>query len=124
MSLARSAGIEWLLHLDIDELWYSPLATCQRNAPAFFAALPPDKLQVSFWNHEAVPPLELHHRGHPRPGVTDETLPCWFEATCLFKTHAAFTRTPEAHSERSGHGEHLLTTSVTMAPCTYTPVVK
>lgn len=49
MRRARQEGIEWLLHCDIDELWYSPMReSCQRDARPFFAALPPSILQVNF----------------------------------------------------------------------------
>ncbi len=52
MQLARADGLDWLLHLDIDELLHVP-ATGPRLADYFAAHGHTD--MVSFANHEAVP---------------------------------------------------------------------
>ena len=69
------------MHVDIDELWYSPWASAQRNAPAVFAALPDSVHEVVFSNHEVVPSLG------EREGSS------WFRDLTLFKVHSNFTRT-------------------------------
>ena len=56
MRVAKEGGIEWLLHVDIDEIWYSPHPAVQTHAPIFFGAVPKHILQLTFLNHEAVPP--------------------------------------------------------------------
>ena len=74
MSRARAGGFEWLIHLDSDELWYSPLAAVQqRGAALFFEAVHPAVAQVSFHNHEAVPPRpsESHSATNAAPADTD-----------------------------------------------------
>ena len=102
---ARQDGFDWLLHIDIDELWYSPMAAVQaEGAPAFFAALHPSVAEVSFRNFEAVPPAPP--ASGPEP---DDAGECWFERTRLFKPHTAFTRSPEANRARDikSNGQHL-----------------
>lgn len=74
--LAIASGIHWLLHIDIDELWYSPSPAACTNAPAFFAAVPDGVGELVFHNMEAVPPVE----------GTD----CWFTDCTLFKPNEAF----------------------------------
>ena len=102
---ARADGIDWLLHVDIDELWYSPLESVQRDgAAAFFAAVHPSVSQLCFLNHEAVPP-QPHTDGDggsdAADGVTgDSHGSCWFEDVRLFKPHEAFTRGFAENEER------------------------
>ena len=85
ISLAASAGFDWILHIDIDELWYSPIPSAQRDAPAVFAAAPDCVQQLVFSNHEAV------------PQYNDSD--CWFTSHTLFKIHNHFTRGPKANEE-------------------------
>ena len=70
---ARAGGVDWLLHIDIDELWYSPHPACQRDARQSFRAVPPSVSELIFHNHEAVP------RYASREGE------CWFTRNTLFK---------------------------------------
>ena len=89
MELAGTAGFDWLLHIDIDELWYSPVPDAQQDAPRVFATAPEYVTELVFHNHEAVAQME--------------DSPCWFTSHTLFKVHSAFTRSPEenvAHEER------------------------
>lgn len=83
---ARAAvdGCDWILHLDVDELWYSPLDVAQRDAPAAFARCPDDVHQLIFNNLEAVPRF-----ADPPTGGS------WFTHQTLFKVHPCFTRTLE-----------------------------
>ena len=83
------------------------MPTVQQNAPEFFAAVAPDVIQLTFHNHEAVPPpsyaaatSSVSSGGQPT-GASE----CWFEATTLFKPHTAFTRSPKAHAERTWRAE-------------------
>ena len=39
-ALAADQGFDWLLHVDIDELWYSPCEGAQYDAPAAFMCCP------------------------------------------------------------------------------------
>jgi hypothetical protein len=88
------------VHLDIDELWYSPLAKVQAHgAPLFFAEVHPAVAEVSFRNHEAVP---------PPPPAGDELAgadACCFESVRLFKPHSAFTRGVAANEKRDREAE-------------------
>ena len=67
IGLAASDGFDWLLHVDIDELWYSPIPSARRDAPAVFAAAPESVLQLIFPNHEAVPQMEDSDVTHAPP---------------------------------------------------------
>ena len=49
---AWSAGYDWLLQLDIDELLYLPRAAERTDARAFFASVPRRYEHVAFHNHE------------------------------------------------------------------------
>jgi hypothetical protein len=52
MALAREDGFEWLLHIDSDELFYSP----SQSAAAHFASLEDQRLEtIVYMNYEAVP---------------------------------------------------------------------
>lgn len=53
--LAESAGFDWILHVDADELLYFPDAACRNDAPAWFAAVPDGVEQVHFHNLECIP---------------------------------------------------------------------
>ncbi|KAL1521482.1 hypothetical protein AB1Y20_021144 [Prymnesium parvum] len=86
VELARAAGVDWLLHCDIDELWYSPLPHAQRDAPSVFAAVPDGVGQLIFHNHEAVAPYA--------------DVSCWFSEMRYFKVHPAFCRS-RAVNERN-----------------------
>ena len=78
---ATADGYDWLLHVDIDELWFSPSKGAQRDAPSAFALAPADVHELVFMNHEAVPRYDEGADG------------CWFTHQTLFKVHGAFTRT-------------------------------
>ena len=78
IALAAADGFDWLLHVDIDELWYSPVPSAQRDAPSVFAAAPDSVTEIIFPNHEAVPQLEDSD--------------CWFTSHTLFKVASTFTR--------------------------------
>ena len=80
VGLATSAHLDWLLHVDIDELWYCPTAVTRQDAPAVFAAAPADVNELRFHNHEAVQRME-----HAQ---------CWFTHSTLFKVRTASRARP------------------------------
>ena len=55
IALASRGGLEWLLHIDVDEAFLPG----RLAPPAFFAALPSEAQQVFFSNLEGVPESEL-----------------------------------------------------------------
>src|SRR6185312_3882881 len=68
LEMARQQKIDWLLHIDIDELFYSP----EQDIKEYFQRLSADKIAgISFLNHEAIP---------ARTNATDI-----FRETTLFK---------------------------------------
>ena len=72
LSDAWSAGFDWLLQLDIDELLYLPREAEREDARLFFAKVPLEYDRVAFHNHEVMPCESLD--------ASD-----WFEERCLFK---------------------------------------
>jgi len=82
---AFSAGMHWLLHIDIDELLYLPERDFRMDAPAWFARANPDVDVLRFHNHECVPDSF---------DVVD-----WFREVTLFKVHCRFLRHPEDPAE-------------------------
>ena len=83
VSAATSSGLDWLLHMDIDELWYVPTAAGRADAPIVFSAVPADVGELKLYNHEVV------QRMAPAE--------CWFTQATLFKVHGAFTRSVAAN---------------------------
>eukprot|EP00929_Paragymnodinium_shiwhaense_P032190 TRINITY_DN17891_c0_g1_i17.p1 TRINITY_DN17891_c0_g1~~TRINITY_DN17891_c0_g1_i17.p1 ORF type:complete len:559 (-),score=50.12 TRINITY_DN17891_c0_g1_i17:313-1848(-) len=59
---SRAVGIQWLLHIDLDELFY---LSGGGTAPHHFGGIPEDVSCVQYLNHEGVPEL---------PGDSDEAL--------------------------------------------------
>lgn len=55
INLARARGLDWLLHIDSDELFYVPGGDAAAHFAAY-AAKPPD--MASYLNYEAVPETE------------------------------------------------------------------
>jgi len=98
---AASIGLTWLVHVDVDELFYvsSPDAFA-----AHFAAM--DKRgvdHVTYANHEGVPEAD------------DDALPDYFCETTLFRVHhLTIAMTPDAQKcmqwwqARTRHGQYLL----------------
>lgn len=114
---ARAARIEWLLHVDSDELWYSPIPAVQeRGAGAFFAEVHPGIGQLVFHNHEAVPPSpkprhatasqQMPESDHDHV-VVDASSVCAFEQVHLFKPNEAFTRATHVNQQRREEAEKL-----------------
>mmetsp|Transcript_154854 Transcript_154854/g.288738 ORF Transcript_154854/g.288738 Transcript_154854/m.288738 type:complete len:908 (+) Transcript_154854:33-2756(+) len=75
---AESDGVDWLLHIDIDELFYIPQETYREDAPGWFARVPEHIKLLKFSNHECAPEtLE----------VSD-----WFRDVSLFKVNWEFLK--------------------------------
>lgn len=68
--------VDWLLHIDIDELLYFPQKRCRENVPAWFASLERGVDFVKFHNHECVP--------------EDLEVGDWFRDVSLFKPAVKF----------------------------------
>ncbi|CAE8584312.1 unnamed protein product [Polarella glacialis] len=78
MSWARADGCEWLLHIDLDELF---VAVDGRTAPQHFGSVPAEHNTVAYVNHEGVPEI-------PSTGAADYELRLArnrFEAVSLFR---------------------------------------
>ncbi|CAJ1434076.1 unnamed protein product [Effrenium voratum] len=85
---AQRSGMDWLLHIDVDEALLLPR---HADARRFFAALPQDVEQVVFNNLEAVPEsLEVKD---------------WFEEVSLFKVHQNLLR--ESGAEKPSGKRYL-----------------
>lgn len=52
IQLAMEAGIDWLLHIDVDELFYSPHQTVQEHVDSLSAS---NIRHESYFNYEAIP---------------------------------------------------------------------
>jgi len=75
---ATERGLNWILHVDIDELLYFPQAAHRTDAPAWFSGLPLHVEMVRFHNHECAPEsLEVED---------------WFRDVTIFKVNADFLK--------------------------------
>eukprot|EP00411_Alexandrium_monilatum_P076452 CAMPEP_0175493026 /NCGR_PEP_ID=MMETSP0096-20121207/2562_1 /TAXON_ID=311494 /ORGANISM="Alexandrium monilatum, Strain CCMP3105" /LENGTH=695 /DNA_ID=CAMNT_0016794961 /DNA_START=10 /DNA_END=2093 /DNA_ORIENTATION=- len=73
--------INWLVHIDIDELLYFPQWRHRENAPAWFASVEPHVDLIKFHNHECVP--------------EDMEVGDWFRDVTLFKPAVRFLVWPD-----------------------------
>jgi len=73
--------VEWVVHIDIDELLYVPQNRYRENAPAWFAAVEPTADLIKFHNHECVP--------------EDVEVDDWFRDVTLFKPAVRFLVWPD-----------------------------
>lgn len=88
MTLARAKGLDWLLHIDADELFYAPDGDAAAHFAAF-ALAPPDL--ATYANYEAVPETE---------DAAD-----FFRSVTLFKKPFAVPSSPEARALAARAGQ-------------------
>lgn len=87
---AAQSGLDWLIHIDIDELFFS-----RRSIRDFFSGIPPQVGTVSFYNYEAAP--EKLQYVDPYTDVT------------LFKRNPAFVSSERGRPyQNSGCKPHFL----------------
>lgn len=65
LSQAKRDGMEWMLHIDVDEVFYHP-STLAEDAPPldarfYFASVPEEVDEVTFLNLEAAPEVDTMH---------------------------------------------------------------
>lgn len=89
LALAKAEGVDWLAHLDIDELLV--IAGRWPTLAAFFEAHASSDM-VQFTNHEAVP--EAWHIGD------------YFAEVTLFKRNPALLSDAQRHTARQHFGDH------------------
>lgn len=95
MRRAARDGCEWLLHIDLDELFLLPEGV---TAPEHFAEVPPGRNAVAYLNHEGVPELDANCSSRRGAMLTTNR----FEETSLFR------RNPHCFAEGCGFDELLL----------------
>ena len=102
LNIALKQGIQWLLHIDSDELFYTPEPSVQEH----FCNLERSNIcQMTYLNHEGVPEAE----------PTDSTGVDYFFETTLFRKHHSTVKMSSAASEcmsfweeRRTHGQYFL----------------
>jgi hypothetical protein len=100
MHLAEQQGLTWLLHIDIDELFYTPEPSVARHFDWLDSQ---GILQLTYMNHEGVPEVQQ---------CADSD---YFEHVTLFRKHhlslplqAGVGNAMEWWKSRTNHGQYLI----------------